>query len=261
MTRNKRKNRKAKYIKENANLYGKKLSDILSGNNWDPTPYREKVIYDAHRKKFRNIKIPCLRDQAVHHAIMRVTVPYINNRNYYYNCGCIPQAGQTRAVKALKRWQGLKYPYTYADTIDIRKFYENVRHVDVMKALRRIFKDKKFLMLHEKILKSMSDNGIGLAIGYYPSAWYANLVLADLDRSIKQSGVKCRMVRYMDDMIILCNNKRKLKKLHDIVAYKLNGLKLEIKPDWQIYHTNKRAISFMSYRFFRGYTLLRKPLI
>ncbi len=261
MTCKKTKNNAAKRIRANAEKESIELSELISSGKWEPMPYREWVLYDPHRKKNRTIKVPCLRDQAVHHAVMRITAPYILRRNYFYNCGSIPGAGQIRATKAVQGWLGSKKSYKYGETLDIQKFYDNVRHKDVMKALRKIFKDKKFLALHEKILSSMSENGIGLAIGFYPSAWYANLVLADVDRAITQSGYKVKVARYMDDIAILGNSKRELHRLRGLIIEKLWVMGLCLKRNWQVFKIKGRGLRFLSYRFFKGYTIMTKQLM
>ena len=262
MTRHKNKNRSAMRIKENPEKHGKILSELLSSGKWEPTPYAEHKIHDGYRRKERTIKVPCLLDQAVHHAVMRVTVPYIERRNYFYNCGSIPGAGQTRAVKALQGWLGAKKPPKYAQQIDIRKFYDTCPHSAVMTALRRIFKDEKFLALHEKILSSMSSDGIGLAIGYYPSQWYANLVLQQVDNGIKREfGSKIKFVRYMDNFGMIGNSKRTLHKARALAGKLLQTIGLSIKRDWQVIRISIVGFKYLSYRFFHGYTLLMKKLM
>lgn len=256
MTKDKLKNNKAKRIRENAVSYGKRLASDLREGRWKPTPYLEHMIYDNHRKKERRIRVPCLRDQAVHHAVVRVMAPYIIKRNYYYNCGSIPKAGQSRAVNAVKRW--MKQGYKYCAQFDVRKFYDSCSHDVVIKAINRIFKDKRFIELNKVILDSMGD---GLAIGFYPAQWYANIVLTQVDRSIKQGCLPgCKYTRYMDDMLLLHNNKRHLRRAKEHIQHCLTKLKLKLKHNWQIFKAS-RGIKFLTYRFFRGFTLMKKDLM
>lgn len=259
MTKGKSNNRRAVHIRENADEYGKALSKEISTETWVPKPYKEHVIRDGIRKKERRIKVPCLHDQAVHHAVMRVTVPHIMKRNYFYNCGSIPDAGQTRASRAMQRWMKQKKIIKYCQQLDIYHFYEECPHWAVMNALGRIFKDKKFLALHQKILDSMGD---GLAIGFYPSQWYANVVLLWVDMEIKQRILPdCKYVRYMDDMCILHNNKRKLHRARDEIVKILNQIGLKLKYNHQVFRIKGRGVQFLSYRFYYGYTVMKKSLM
>ena len=259
MTKGKQKNRKAMSIRENADKYGKIIADELASGNWIPRPYKEHTIQDGFRKKERHIKVPCLHDQAIHHAIMRITAPYIVKRNYFYNCGSIPYAGQIRATRAMQRWMRQKKIIKYCQQLDIHHFYETCPHWAVMNALRRIFKDKRFLALHQKILDSMGE---GLAIGFYPSQWYANLVLMWVDFEIKQRILPgCKYVRYMDDMCILHNNKRKLHRAREAISELLADLGLMLKRNYQVYKIQGRGVQFLCYRFFYGYTVVKKSLM
>lgn len=259
MTKDKNHNRKAMKIRDNAEEYGKSIAEELKNDKWEPKPYKEHVIKDGIRKKERTIKVPCLHDQAVHHAIIRVTAPYIVKRNYYYNCGSIPEAGQMRATRAMQRWMKTKKIAKYCGQFDVRHFFDTCPHWAVMKALERIFKDKRFLALHKKILDSMGE---GLAIGFYPSQWYANVVLMYVDNQIKQRILPdCKYVRYMDDMVLLHNNKRKLRKAKVQLEQILRELGLQLKSNWQIFKIGENGVTFLCYRFRYGHTILKKSLM
>lgn len=257
--RSKDKRDRVQRIRDDVEGFGRQVAKDLREGTWTPKPYRQRQIYDGIRGKLRTIRVPCLYDQIAHHAIMRVTSPEIMRRNYHYNCGSIPKAGQSRAVDALQGWLREAKATKYAMVLDVAKFYDNCPHETVMAGLRRMFKDRRFLSLHETILESM---GPGLAIGFYPSQWYANIVLARLDREIKQRILPdCKMVRYMDDVVILHSNKRKLHRARILIVSVLRQLGLSVKRNWQIFCVRDRGISFLSYRFFHGYTILRKQLM
>lgn len=102
MARNKRNNKLAKRVKDNPEKYGKSLCAKIE--NYQFHPYREITIKDSYKGKERHLKIPCLEDQAAMQAWLLIATPYIERKNYYYNCGSIPGAGQIRCVKALKKW-------------------------------------------------------------------------------------------------------------------------------------------------------------
>lgn len=259
MARSKPKIRRAQYMKTHAESFGARLSEQLTSESWKPRPYSTKTIKDGFRMKERHIKIPCLWDQCVHHAQMQVTAPYIERRNYFYNCGSIPGAGQIRATRAVKRWMASKKLIKYGESLDVYHFFESCQAWVVMKALERLFKDKRFLALHRLVLKSMGDT---LAIGFNVSHWYANLVLNYIDNQIKQRILpNCKYVRYMDDMLLLHNNKRKLHRARDEIEKLLNSMGLSLKPNWQVYKIKGRGITFLSYRYFHGYTVMRKRLM
>ena len=94
MSKNKPDNAMARHIGENAETFGAALSDMLARNAWTPHPNREFTIQDSYKGKTRNLKVPCLQDQAVQYAWLNIATPFIEKKNYFYNCGSIPGAGQ-----------------------------------------------------------------------------------------------------------------------------------------------------------------------
>ena len=257
--RNKPDNRMARYISQNADKCGKSLfNEVVSGKfHWSKP--REKTILDSYKCKERRLKIPCLKDQAVQLAWLNIATPYIERRNYYYNCGSIPGAGQTRCVKALKKWLRNKRN-KYAATTDIKKFYDTCPHLVIRKGLERIFKDRAFVDFAMGFVASMSDTGIGIAIGYPSSHWLANVALMEMDHEIKRKYPDVKYTRYMDDCGFVASNKRHLRKAVAFIrqAVEMMGMKLK---KWQCFKVKDRGITFLSYRFFNGYTVLAKRLM
>ena len=88
--KNKRNNRRAKKISANAEKYGKRLFELVKSGRFHFHKNREITIHDSYKGKTRNLKIPCLMDQAVQLAWLNIATPYIEKRNYYYNCGSVP---------------------------------------------------------------------------------------------------------------------------------------------------------------------------
>lgn len=256
--KNKPDNRMARHISANAERYGKALlQEVLNGYEWHKP--RKKTITDTYKGKQRNLKIPCLKDQAVQLAWLNIATPIIEKRNYYYNCGSIPKAGQTRCVKALKKW--LKDPRRkYGATTDIRHFYETCPHEAIRRGLYRIFKDKAFVEFGMSFVASMSDNDIGIAIGYPSSHWLANIALTDLDHETRRLFPRVKYTRYMDDIAMVSSNKRELRKAVLFVKEQTERMGMELKK-WAVFKIRGRGLSFLSYRFFHGRTLLIKRLM
>lgn len=260
MIRNKKKERVILHIREHIEEYGKRLyENLLHGYRFQP-PY-ETDICDSYKGKKRHLKIPCLQDQAAMQAWLLIATPYIEKRNYYYNCGSIPHAGQTRAVNAIKKWLNSKKPIRYGASLDISTFYDSLPHWVVVKGLRRIFKDEFFIGFAISMMKAMNPNGIGLAIGYPVSHWLANVALFELDRMLQRDYPDVKFVRYMDDMPLLCNNKRKLRKAVEAIRSWLSSHGMKLKNNWQIFKIEDRGLTFLSYRFFHHYTILSKQLM
>ena len=257
--KNKPDNKMAQYISENAEEYGKRLYHKVVNGTFQWHEPKETTIIESYKHKERGLKIPCLEDQAAQIAWLNIAAPIIERRNYYYNCGSIPRAGQTRAVNAVKKW--LNDPrQKYGATSDIRKFYDTCPHWAIRKGLYRLFKDKAFVEYAMGFTASMSMDGVGIAIGYPVSHWLANVALMELDHEMRRRFPDVHYVRYMDDIVLTSSNKRHIKKaLAFVKAWtEEHGMRLK-KYAWFV--IKGRGITFLSYRFFNGYTVLAKPLM
>lgn len=261
MRRNKPHNHTARHIAQNPEKYGKTLQEKIAGGSYTFSEPRKKTIQDSYKGKTRNLMIPCLEDQAAMQAWLNIATPYILKKNYYYNCGSIPGAGQARAINGLKRMMTGRKPPKWAAVTDIRKFYDTCSHEAVLKGLRRIFKDEKFIDFAKQMMDSMSDNGVGLAIGYPVSHWFANIALMQVDLNLRRKFPDMRHFRYMDDTVFAGNNKRHIRWAVWYYSECVRAMGMRVKSTWQMFPTKKRGILFLSYRFFPGYTLLAKPLM
>lgn len=145
----------------------------------------------------------------------------------------------------------------YCLKLDIRKFYPSINHDILYSIIQKKIKDKWLL----KLLKGIIDSAKGVPIGNYLSQFFANLYLAYFDHWIKED-VGCKYYyRYADDIVILDNNKDHLKNI--LIAIKFyfhNILKLELKPNYQVFPIESRGIDFVGYVFRHKYRLLRKSI-
>lgn len=257
--KNKPDNRMAQHISANAEPYGKRLFESVQAGTFQWHTPKETMICESYKGKERHLKIPCLEDQAAQLAWLNIASPYLLQRNYFYNCGSVPGAGQIRAVRALQKW--LKDPrMKYGATTDIRHFYETCPHSEIRRALCRIFKDRAFVDFAMGFVASMSPDGVGIAIGYPVSHWLANLVLMELDHAARRTYPDVKMARYMDDIAMASRNKRHIRKALYFIKRGVEALGMALK-NWSWFRIAGRGITFLSYRFFNGYTILKKRLM
>lgn len=224
--------------------------------------------------KWRDIYCPSLRDHIMHHALLQVSLKYLERGMYRYCCGNVVGRGGEDARKAIERWLQTDMQMRYFVKLDIHKFFDSIRLEDMRDALRMIFKDEAILRLYDSILTSAP---VVNPVGYYTSPALANVLLQPLDHYITESLYKLRRgehkpfvshyVRYMDDMLLFGTSKRDLEKAVRGIEEQLNLLGLKLKPSWEIkriaeYENGKLKkgtyrIDYCGYRFDRTRTILR----
>jgi len=256
-SRGKRKRNIVKKSLKNKEAAAKEVRRILLEKAYEPAIYREKTIKDASNKKERKIFCPKFYpDQIIHWALMQVTQPIIMKGMYEFNCGCIPGRGVHYGKRYIERWLRRDKKNTkYCLKLDIEKYYPSINKEVLKHQFERKIKDKETLWLINKVIDSHSE---GLPIGNYTSQWWANFYLQDLDHFIKEELRIKYYIRYMDDMVLLGSNKKKLHKARELIAKEIEPLGLKIKGNWQVFQINSRPLDFLGFKFHRTHTTLRK---
>ena len=255
-SKGKREQGRVKNVINNIDSYAAKIREMLISKTYEPSPYITKTINDGPSQKTRTISKPrYYPDQIIHWALMQQIQPIIMRGMYQYTCGSVPGRGTSYGQKALRKWLDTDRRNTkYCLKMDIKKFYPSINNEILKAAFRRKIKDKDCLWLIDIII----DSAQGLPIGNYTSQWFANFILEGLDHYIKERlGVKY-YIRYVDDLVLLGSNKRKLHKVRRAVGAYLKDLDLQLKGNWQVFRVDDRGIDFLGFRFFRNKTILRK---
>lgn len=255
-SKGKRNQERVKKILEHADFYAVKLQQELETKTYKPSDPVVKEIKDGTSGKVRTIYKPKFYpDQVVHWALMLQLEPIMMKGMYEYNCGSVSGRGTSYGQKSIRNWLDNDHKNTkYCLKMDISKFYPSIKPGILKAMLRRKIKDPECLWLLGLII----DSTDGLPIGYYTSQWLSNFVLQDMDHLIKEILGAKYYVRYVDDLIILGNNKKHLHKIRKALASYLSTIGLQLKGMWQVFKVDCRAIDFLGLRFFRNKTILRK---
>jgi len=248
-----------KYVKrvlDDVEYYATSVRQLLLNTNYKPSPYSIKRIYDGSSNKERVIYKPNFYpDQIIHWALMLQIQPIVMKGMYEYNCGSVPGRGSGYGQKALRHWLDTDKKNTkYCLKMDISKFYPSIDNDTLKRMFRKKIKDRDCLWLIDTII----DSAQGLPIGNYTSQWFSNFFLEGLDHYIKESLGAFYYIRYVDDLVILGSNKRKLHAMRKSISEYLNSIKLSLKGNWQVFRIDKRDIDFLGMRFYRNKTILRK---
>lgn len=259
----------------NRHYYGYLVSEMLKNKAFVPSEPNHFFIEEGIKKKKREIYAPKLfPDQIVHWAIIQVIGPMILNSFYEYSCGSLPNRGPSLVRKYLtnklaidtEHHKKVRSIYKYCLKLDIHHFFQSINRDIMMNILESKFKDRDLLHLLRSIIY-MPNTGTGLPIGFYTSQWMANLYLDKFDHWLKSRLAKdfedSIYIRYVDDLVIVASNKRKLLRIkEEISEYLKTNLDLTLKYDTddQIFDIGKRPIDFIGFKFTYGKTTTRNSI-
>ena len=252
--------KEVKMVNENPDHYLKLLQNMLKNKTYKTSPY-ETYLKNDHGKEREIFKLPYFPDRICQWAIMLVIEPVLIRNFTKDTYSAIPGRGThlclSRMKEAIKKDpQGTKYCLK----MDVSKYYPSIKHDILKQKYRRKFKDPNLLWLLDEIIDSTEGNK-GIPIGNYLSQYSGNFYLSQFDHWIKEVKQVKYYYRYMDDMVILSDNKDELHRLHiEISAILENKLGLKVKDNWQVFPTFARGVDFIGYRTFEDYVLLRKSI-
>ena len=237
--------------KDNAEL----LESLLNGT-YKTSEYSTFKIYEPKERLI--YRLPYYPDRIVHHAIMNIMEPIWKSIFIKQTYSSIKNRGIHACAKDVRfALDNFPKETKYCLKLDIHKFYLSIDHEILKKIIRIKIKDNRLL----KLLDDIIDSAPGVPIGNYLSQFFANLYLAYFDHWVKET-LRCKFYfRYADDIVIMGNDKGLLNlTLLNINYYLTTKLKLELKPNYQIFPVDSRGIDFVGYKFYHSHTLLRKSI-
>ena len=142
-----------------------------------------KVIYDGVSRKKREIIVPTDKEQIIHHMLMNVFEPVVMQGFYEHAYGSIKGRGAELCKRYIERDIRNKSQIKYFLKMDIRKYYNSINTQILIRKLREVIKDKKYLEVLEEVINVQP---IGLPLGFYTSQMLAQFYLKDFDRFVKE---------------------------------------------------------------------------
>lgn len=238
-----------------------------------------------------------IEDKVINHLIAKYLLVDVYE-NIYTNSMCATRTkkGSSYGIKLLKKYLNkIKYKHTnfYYLKIDIKKYFYNIDHNILKEILNKKIKDKDALEVLYKIIDSTNDNYInrrintlksnrinylkdsnlikeveeiplyeynkGCSIGNQTSQAFGLIYLYEFNHYLKEKLNLKYVINYMDDFIIIHEDKDYLKFcLKQIRKYLFNKLKLELNEKKTRIDSIKNGIDFLGYRFVINKKLIMK---
>lgn len=135
----------------------------------------------------------------------------------------------------------------------MRAYFASIDHATLRRVLARRFKHPGLLALCGRILARTPDgSGLGLPIGALTSQHFANTYLDAVDRHLLETLRVRAMVRYMDDLVWWCDDRRAARATLDAVrVFARESRGLTLKPDARIGRSDA-GVSLLGFRVLPG---------
>lgn len=181
------------------------IRDELVSGTYRPLRNRRKEIPKGNGK-VRVLGIPSIRDRVVQGALKLILEPIFEADFQPGSYGYRPKRTAHQAVAQVAR--EIAYHKTRVIDIDLKAFFDNVRHDILLSQVARRVDDDRVMWLLKLILKASGKKGVPQ--GGVISPLLSNLYLNEVDRMLEKAKAvtsdaytHVEYVRYADDLVIL----------------------------------------------------------
>ena len=226
-----------------------KLRKELLNGNYEISAYQRFMI---HEPKTREIVATRIRDRQFQRSLCDNSLYMDMTRTFIHdNCACQRGKGVDFALDRLethlRRYYRKHGNSGWVLRCDIRHYFPETPHEVAKAAIRKRVKDPRCAKAAEDIIDSFGgDRGIGL--GSQVSQLVELAVLDDVDHYIKERLRIKHYVRYMDDFILIHEDREVLENAKREITAKINALGLEMNKKTQIAPL-QHGIRFLKWRF------------
>lgn len=236
--------------------YEERLNEILCELQNLTYTFGSYNLFYIYEPKERKILAAPFRDRIIHTwYVENFLKPYFVPSFMKHSYACIEDRGMHRCAlevkKAIKKCSAC-YPCGYVLKMDISKYFENIDREILYGLICKKIADKKVLELTRGILDSTKDydvtTGKSLPIGNYSSQMFANIYLNELDKYLKETLRLKYVYRYMDDIVIILQNKDRAKEVLKLITIFLDErLKLKLNSKTNIFKISQ-GVNFCGYK-------------
>jgi RNA-directed DNA polymerase len=238
------------------------VKEHLKEGTYEPLPVKRVMIPKPGSHERRPLGIPAVRDRVVQTAVRMVIEPIFEREFAAHSYGFRPGRGCKDALRRVDEL--LQSGLVHVVDVDIKGYFDSIPHGKLMALVRERVADGRVLKLIEAFLKqgvmeegmvNAEESAEGTPQGGVISPLLANIYLNPLDWLMSRSSHQ--MVRYADDMVILCPDAESARRvLQDLQEWTASaGLTLHPEKTKIVDMGQPGAcFEFLGYKFWRGKT-------
>ena len=210
------------------------LTADLKGGTWRPSPARRVLIPKTGTAEERPLSIPTVRDRVVQTAVKLVLEGVFEADFLPCSFGARPGRSAHDALQVLidESWRGRRW---VVET-DVANCFSAIPRDRLMTVVEERVSDHRLLKLLRAMLAAgVMEQGVvrrevtGTPQGGPASSLLANVYLHQLDRVWEDGAGVGVLVRYIDDLVVLCWSRREAERALAALTEVLAGLGLELK--------------------------------
>jgi len=244
------------------------IQESLIHKTYQTGPYHRFFVYEPKKREIASLP---LKDRVVQHALVSVIEPIFEAGFIDQSFACRTGKGAHKGVDTVQAYiRDVKRAHgsVCALKADISKYFPSISHDALKRMVRRRVTCKDALWLIDSIIDSAADaeslTPRGIPIGNLSSQLLANVYLNELDHFVKHTLREPRYVRYMDDFVVVHQEKAHLHTVRrDIEDFLWAELGLRTNSKTQVFPVGDggRALDFLGYRIWPTHRALRKDSI
>ena len=215
--------------------YLKELKKELIEGKYIPSPVKRVMIPKPDGSE-RPLGIPTVRDRIVQMAAKIAIEPVFEADFRECSYGFRPKRSAKQALEVVRKACNNKGYYVV--DADIEKFFDNVNQDKLMILIEQRISDRRILKLIRQWMRSgilygsiLTISELGTSQGSVISPLLANIYLNTLDILWEKYGrTHGILVRYADDTVIICKNKKSANHAQSLLQYIMGKLDLRLHP-------------------------------
>ncbi len=243
-------------------VYCQELQESLIAKTYRASPVK-RVEIPKPNGETRPLGIPVIKDRIVQMAVKLVIEPIFEAGFSQHSYGFRPKKSCHQAMNAIT--DSLLKGYVHVIDADLSKYFDTIPHRKLLQTVAEKIVDQNIFALLKQWLKAIvikvgktqrvisggKKQRLGTPQGGVVSPLLANIYLNILDRiwdkQELEAKYKARLIRYADDIVILCESET--TPSHHFLSTVLNKLELQLNVEkTQIKDVRKENFTFLGFQ-------------